>query len=146
MTIPEFDMYFSSNKLQIADVFSPLKTKGCTLSNGFATEVVKINTIKCYHFARKLKRMHMHTHFPLKMVLTCFLIMAICGATDKQSSIKPPGFLVPIMIPLVIASFCFTHEMPTGTLLNPARDLGPRLAAWILGWTPESVFLNVDRE
>ncbi len=105
-----------NDTIQIAGVFSPLKSPGCSVFNGLCTE----------------------------MVLTCFLIMALCAVLDKQNGIKPPGYLVPVMIPLVIAGFCFTFELPSGTLLNPARDVGPRLAALILGWSADYVFMSRD--
>ncbi|CAL8069188.1 unnamed protein product [Orchesella dallaii] len=101
--------------LGLAGIFSPLRS-GITVGNGIATE----------------------------LVLTCFLITAVCAAIDKQSAFMPPKYLLSIMFPLVIAGFAFSHDVPSGTLLNPARDLGPRIAAWMLGWDAKHVFKSLD--
>ncbi|ODM90252.1 Aquaporin-9 [Orchesella cincta] len=101
--------------LGIAGIFSPFRD-GYTVGNGIATE----------------------------LVLTCFLITTLCAAVDSQSVFKPPKYLLSIIMPLVIAGFAFSHDMPSGTLLNPARDLGPRIAAWILGWDAKYVFKSTD--
>jgi glycerol uptake facilitator-like aquaporin len=34
--------------------------------------------------------------------------------------------------------------LATGAMLNPARDMAPRLAALVLGWKSEDVFENIN--
>lgn len=70
------------------------------------------------------------TNFLCEMIATGFLMFCIWMLT-AQTSILPQNF-VPFFVGLLIVALTFSFGEPTGLALNPARDLGPRIAHAIL--------------
>lgn len=80
----------------------------------------------------------MTVSMPLAMVAeglgTFLLVLMIFSLTKGCNLGKPDNNLAPIFIGLsVSSSICLVAPL-TQAGLNPARDFGPRIVAWIFGW------------
>ena len=62
--------------------------------------------------------------------LLVYLIMAI---TDARSS-PPLANIAPLIIGLLVVGIGMSFGTNAGYAINPARDFGPRLFAWMAGW------------
>jgi glycerol uptake facilitator protein len=62
--------------------------------------------------------------------LLVFLILAI---TDARSS-PPLANLAPLIIGFLVVAIGMSFGVNAGYAINPARDFGPRLFAWMAGW------------
>jgi glycerol uptake facilitator protein len=68
-----------------------------------------------------------------QVVGTAILVGLIFALVDERNS--PPGSnLAPFIIGMVVTVIGMTFGANAGYAINPARDLGPRLWAWIEGW------------
>jgi glycerol uptake facilitator-like aquaporin len=76
-------------------------------------------------------------------LITSFDI-AVMAVIDK-GNMKVPPHLVAFLLALTVAALSLTNSI-TGAILNPARDLCPRLAAYTLGWDYRLCFQNVTFE
>jgi len=75
---------------------------------------------------------------PLAMVVEAFgtflLVLIIFALTEDCNVGRPSNHLAPVFIGFTVTSLiCLTAPL-TQTGLNPARDFGPRLVAWLAGW------------
>ena len=75
---------------------------------------------------------------PLAMFVECFgtflLVLFIFALTEDCNAGRPNDNSVPLLIGLTVASLiCLTAPL-TQTGINPARDFGPRLVSWMMGW------------
>jgi glycerol uptake facilitator protein len=64
---------------------------------------------------------------------TAFLACFVFALTEKRNPEKP-RFMVPLFIGLTVAIIISIIAPLTQAGLNPARDFGPRLVAYLLGW------------
>ena len=64
---------------------------------------------------------------------TAFLACFVFSLTDHRNRMAP-GFMVPIFIGLTVSIIISIVAPLTQAGLNPARDFGPRLVSYILGW------------
>jgi glycerol uptake facilitator protein len=71
--------------------------------------------------------------FLAEVVGTLLLVLVVFALTDERNRICPPG-LAPVFIGLTVAILISVIAPLTQACFNPARDFGPRLAAWALGW------------
>jgi glycerol uptake facilitator protein len=75
---------------------------------------------------------------PLAMVAeaigTFLLVLMIFSLTEGCNVGRPDNNLVPIFIGLTVTSIICLIAPLTQAGLNPARDLAPRMVAWIFGW------------
>jgi len=71
--------------------------------------------------------------FLIELVITAVLMALIMALTDDGNGI-PRGPLAPLLIGLLIAVIGASMGPLTGFALNPARDFGPKLFAWVAGW------------
>jgi glycerol uptake facilitator protein len=68
-----------------------------------------------------------------QVIGTAILLMLILALTDLLNS--PPGAnLAPYVIGLVVVAIGMAFGTDAGYAINPARDLGPRLASYITGY------------
>lgn len=75
---------------------------------------------------------------PLAMVAegfgTFLLVMFIFALTEGCNVGRPSDALAPVFIGLSVSSIICLIAPLTQAGLNPARDFGPRLVAWLTGW------------
>jgi glycerol uptake facilitator protein len=68
-----------------------------------------------------------------QVVGTAILIVLIAALTDHRNQ-APAGNMAPLIIGFVIAVIGCSYGTNAGYALNPARDLGARLFAYLEGW------------
>lgn len=77
---------------------------------------------------------------PLAMVAEAFgtflLILMVFALTEGCNVGRPDNALAPLFIGLSVTSIICLLAPLTQAGLNPARDLGPRMVAWMAGWGP----------
>ncbi len=66
---------------------------------------------------------------------TAILLIAVRALTDPRNT-APHRALAPLLVGVVVWSIGLSLGGLTGYAINPARDLGPRLASAVLGWGP----------
>ena len=75
---------------------------------------------------------------PLAMLAEAFgtflLVLMIFALTEGCNVGRPDDALAPVFIGLTVTSIIALIAPLTQAGLNPARDLGPRLVAWLAGW------------
>jgi glycerol uptake facilitator protein len=64
---------------------------------------------------------------------TALLVLVVFAISD-EFNIAPKGNLGPIMVGFTVMAIGASFGAQTGYAINPARDFGPRLFAWIAGW------------
>jgi glycerol uptake facilitator protein len=64
---------------------------------------------------------------------TAVLLFAVRAVTDKRNS-APGANLAPVLVGAVVWAIGLSLGGLTGYAINPARDLGPRLASAVVGW------------
>lgn len=69
----------------------------------------------------------------VEVVITAILMALIMALTDDGNGI-PRGPLAPLLIGLLIAVIGSSIGPLTGFALNPARDFGPKVFAYLAGW------------
>lgn len=69
----------------------------------------------------------------VELIITAVLMMGILALTDDQNS-GPKGFAAALLIGILIAVIGASLGPLTGFAMNPARDLGPKLFAFLAGW------------
>ena len=68
-----------------------------------------------------------------QIIGTAVLVMLVLAIIDARNT-APQSNLAPFIIGLVVVGIGMTLGANAGYAINPARDLGPRLAAWVSGW------------
>lgn len=69
-----------------------------------------------------------------EVIGTAALALLVFMATDLRNPMRPRGAAVPVVIGLGLAMIIAVIGPITMAGLNPARDLGPRVLAWLAGW------------
>ena len=69
----------------------------------------------------------------VEVVITSMLMGMIMALTDDGNGV-PKGPLAPLLIGLLVAVIGASTGPLTGFAMNPARDFGPKLFAWMAGW------------
>jgi glycerol uptake facilitator protein len=68
-----------------------------------------------------------------QIVGTMFLLMLIAAVIDLRNTAVQAN-LGPLVIGFAVAAIGMSYGANAGYAINPARDLGPRLLAWVGGW------------
>ncbi|WP_433862185.1 MIP/aquaporin family protein [Streptomyces sp. L7] len=68
-----------------------------------------------------------------QVVGTMFLILLIAAVIDLRNTAVQSN-LGPLIVGFAVAAIGMSYGANAGYAINPARDLGPRLLAWIAGW------------
>lgn len=72
--------------------------------------------------------------FVTEMVGTAMLAFLIAALTHPRNTNKPPAAVQAVFIGIGVAAIISVLAPLTQAGLNPARDFGPRLVSWFLGW------------
>ncbi len=67
-------------------------------------------------------------------VLGTFLLVYLIMAIVDTRSTPPLSNLAPLIIGLVVVAIGMSFGTNAGYAINPARDFGPRVFAWMAGW------------
>ncbi|CAG2122218.1 unnamed protein product [Medioppia subpectinata] len=67
-------------------------------------------------------------------ILATFLLMFAVMAITDPKGIATPKHMEPTVLALVITGICVAFGLNCGAVLNPARDLGPRLFQALAGY------------
>jgi len=78
--------------------------------------------------------MSMKSAFIAEAVGTAMLAFLVSAVTHGRNTARPPDAMAAVMIGLGVAAIISVIAPLTQAGLNPARDFGPRLVAWFLGW------------
>lgn len=68
-----------------------------------------------------------------QIVGTAFLVMFVAAVIDMRN-LAVKANLGPLIIGFVVAAIGISFGANAGYAINPARDFGPRLWAWVAGW------------
>lgn len=68
-----------------------------------------------------------------QVIGTALLVLLILALVDTLNT-APQSNLGPFLIGLVVAAIGISFGANAGYAINPARDFGPRVLAWIAGW------------
>ena len=68
-----------------------------------------------------------------QIVGTAFLLIFVAALIDSRN-LSPQSNLVPLMVGLAVAAIGMSYGANAGYAINPARDFGPRLFAFVAGW------------
>jgi glycerol uptake facilitator protein len=69
-----------------------------------------------------------------EIIGTAMLVMLVLAITDARNT-APEANLAPFIIGLAVVVIGMSLGALSGYAINPARDLGPRLASWVTGWS-----------
>ena len=72
--------------------------------------------------------------FLLEVVMTALLVIVILAVTNERNSLAPKSNLAPYFIGLAVMTMIGIGAPATMTAINPARDFGPRLFGWLIGY------------
>ena len=72
--------------------------------------------------------------FLAEVMGTLILALVVFALTDEHNLVAPAAGLGPVFIGLTVAILISVLGPLTQACLNPARDFGPRLVAWAVGW------------
>jgi glycerol uptake facilitator protein len=68
-----------------------------------------------------------------EVVGTFFLVLFVFAVTDELA-LAPGSNLAPMIVGFIVLAVGISFGANSGYAINPARDFGPRLFAWIAGW------------
>jgi glycerol uptake facilitator protein len=71
--------------------------------------------------------------FITEVVGTAFLLLIVFAVVDLMN-LPPKANLAPLIIGLGVFAIGMSWGANSGYAINPARDLGPRILAWMMGW------------
>ena len=74
------------------------------------------------------------TAFLAECLGTLLLALSVFALTDPQNAGRPSDYAVPVFIGLTVAILISVLAPLTQACFNPARDIGPRLVAYVAGW------------
>lgn len=72
--------------------------------------------------------------FLAEMVGTAMLALLVAAVTHRRNLARPPVAAQALLIGLGVAAIISVVAPLTQAGLNPARDFGPRLISWFMGW------------
>ena len=78
--------------------------------------------------------MSLERAFTAEMIGTAMLAFMVGMLTSDQNMARPPAGMTAVIIGITVAAIISVVAPLTQAALNPARDLGPRLIAYGLGW------------
>ncbi|VDP70491.1 unnamed protein product [Echinostoma caproni] len=79
----------------------------------------------------------------IDQIIGTAILAALCLAFGDENNFKVPSYLTPTYVGLLVMSLVGALGVNAGAALNPARDFGPRLALFTIGYG-EQVFTHGD--
>jgi len=76
----------------------------------------------------------MRTAFIAEVVGTAMLALLVFSLTSDRNPSRPPSAAAAVLIGVGVAAIISVVAPLTQAALNPARDFGPRLVSYFLGW------------
>ena len=73
-----------------------------------------------------------------EIILTAFLVFGIFAVTDEYNTMAPQANFGALIIGFLVAIIGASAGNLEAWAINPARDLGPRIFAWLAGWGPSA--------
>jgi glycerol uptake facilitator protein len=73
-----------------------------------------------------------------QVIGTAFLVAFIFAVTDEFNA-PVKSNMAPLIVGFIVVAIGISYGANAGYAINPARDLGPRLLAWIEGWKSVAV-------
>jgi glycerol uptake facilitator protein len=101
-------------------------------AKGFKSQVV-FNTFP-NNASDKMPNVSQLGAFRDQIIGTAVLVLLILAITDARNT-APGANMAPFIIGLVVVGIGMTLGADAGYAINPARDLGPRLVAFVCGWS-----------
>ena len=103
-----------------------------------ANHIVKgqLNSVPTYSIFATFPAKYFHSWtgpFFDQVIGTAFLVGFIFAVTDEFNA-PVKANMAPLIIGFIIVAIGLSYGANAGYAINPARDLGPRLWAWIAGW------------
>jgi glycerol uptake facilitator protein len=74
-----------------------------------------------------------------QVVLTALLMLGIFAVTEERNLLAPMANSGALIIGLLVATIGASDGYLEAWALNPARDFGPRLFAWMMGWGAQAL-------
>ena len=74
-----------------------------------------------------------------QIILTAFLMLGIFAITEEWNTMAPMANSGALIIGLLVALIGASAGYLEAWALNPARDFGPRLFAYLAGWGPQAL-------
>jgi len=72
-----------------------------------------------------------------QIIATFFLLLFILAIVDSMN-VGVQANLAPFMVGMAVAAVGMSFGTGSGYAINPARDFGPRLFCWLMGWGPNA--------
>lgn len=69
-----------------------------------------------------------------EFVCTMFLIIAVFAFIDDKNDFRPAPGMFALVLGILCGLLIFIFSPLSMASFNPARDFGPRIATWLLGW------------
>ena len=69
-----------------------------------------------------------------EMIGTAMLAMIVAAVTHRRNVARPPAAAQALLIGVGVAAIISVVAPLTQAGLNPARDFGPRVVSWLMGW------------
>lgn len=94
------------------------------------------NSVPTYSIFATFPAKYFHTWvgpFVDQVIGTAFLVGFIFAVTDEFNA-PVKGNLAPIIIGFIVVAVGMSYGANAGYAINPARDFGPRIFAWLQGW------------
>jgi glycerol uptake facilitator protein len=101
-----------------------------------ATHTVKKTSVATYSIFATFPAPYYHNvggPFLDETVGTFLLVLVVFSISDEYN-LPPQGNMGPLIVGVIVAAVGASFGANTGYAINPARDFGPRLFAWIAGW------------
>lgn len=78
-----------------------------------------------------------------EIILTGMLVLGVFAVIDQYNTNAPQGGMAALIIGLIVAAVGNLGGNLEAWPLNPARDFGPRVFGWLMGWG-QNAFPGVD--
>ncbi|MFZ0040923.1 MAG: MIP/aquaporin family protein [Solirubrobacteraceae bacterium] len=96
----------------------------------------QLNSIPTYSIFATFPAKYFHSWvgpFADQVIGTAFLVAFIFAVTDEFNA-PVKANMAPLIVGFIVVAIGLSYGANAGYAINPARDFGPRIWAWIAGW------------